>query len=118
MRVLVHLCCCMSAKNKPLFKIQFISNGERYELYVRELSQASLFGFIEIGDFVWDTHTSLVLDPSHEKLKDEFANVTRTYIPMHNVLRIDEVKKQGTAKISVLSDKVTAFPTPIYTPKG
>ncbi|GGZ50993.1 hypothetical protein GCM10011274_06090 [Paraglaciecola chathamensis] len=84
---------------------------------MRELCQGSLFGFIEIGDFVWDNHTSVVVDPSHEKLKDEFADVTTTYIPMHNVLRIDEVKKQGTAKISELSDKVTAFPNPIYTPK-
>ena len=84
---------------------------------MRELCQGSLFGFIEIGNFVWDTHTSLVLDPSHEKLKAEFADVTRTYVPMHSVLRIDEVNKQGTAKISELADKVTAFPSPIYTPK-
>ena len=84
---------------------------------MRELCQGSLFGFIEIGDFVWDNHTSVVVDPSHEKLKTEFADVTTTYIPMHNVLRIDEVKKQGIAKISELSDKVTAFPSPIYTPK-
>jgi hypothetical protein len=90
----------MSPK-KPLFRIQFIANGERYELYVRELCQGSLFGFIE----------------SHEKLKAEFADVTRTYVPMHSVLRIDEVNKQGTAKISELADKVTAFPSPIYTPK-
>lgn len=100
-----------------LYRIQFVSNGERYELYVRELSQGGLFGFVEIGDFVWDNHTHLVVDPSHEKLKDEFADVTSTYIPMHNVLRIDAVKKQGTAKITQLSDKVTAFPGPIYTPK-
>jgi hypothetical protein len=106
------------SSEKHLFRIQFIANGERYELYVREVCQGSMFGFIEIGDFVWDTHTSLVLDPSHEKLKDEFADVTRTYVPMHSVLRIDEVKKQGTSKITALSDKVTAFPTPIYTPKN
>lgn len=106
----------MSSK-KPLFRIQFIANGERYELYVHEVCQGAMFGFIEIGDFVWDTHTSLVLDPSHEKLKSEFADVTRTYLPMHNVLRIDEVKKQGTAKITELSDKVAHFPSPIYTPK-
>ena len=107
----------MTDKDAPLYRIQFISNGERYELYVRELIQGSIFGFIEIGDFVWDTHTSLVLDPSHEKLKSEFADVTRTYVPMHNVLRIDAVKKQGSGKITQLSDKVTAFPNPIYTPK-
>ena len=102
---------------QALFKIQFISNGERYELYVRELCQGGLFGFIEIGDFVWDSHTSLVVDPSHEKLKSEFEGVTRTYVPMHNVLRIDEVEKQGPAKITHINDKVAQFPSPIYTPK-
>lgn len=106
------------AKNTHLFRVQFICNGEKYELYVREVSQGSMFGFVEVGDFVWDTHTSLVVDPSHEKLKDEFAEVTQTYIPMHSILRIDEVKKQGTSKITQLSDKVTAFPNPIYTPKS
>ncbi len=100
-----------------LYRVQFISSGERYELYVRELVNSQVFGFIEIGDFVWDKHTELVLDPSHEKLKDEFKDVKRTYIPMHNVLRIDHVSKQGSAKISQLSDKVTALHRPIYTPK-
>lgn len=108
----------MSASQRPLFRVQFVCNGERYELYVREVSQGSMFGFVEIGQFVWDTYTSLVVDPSHEKLKSEFADVTRTYIPMHSVLRIDEVKKQGSAKISTLSDKVSVFPGPIYTPKN
>lgn len=108
----------MSAKPKTLYRIQFVNNGEHYELYVHEVSQSNLFGFIEIGDFVWDTHTSLVLDPSHEKLKSEFNNVNRTYIPLHSIIKIDEVKEQGTAKIKELSDKVTQFPGPIYTPKN
>lgn len=107
------------SKDETLYRVQFISNGERYELYVKTLVQGALFGFIEIGDFVWDTHTSVVVDPSHERLKSEFSEVTQTYVPMHNILRIDAVKKKGSAKITKLenkSDKVTAFPSPIYTP--
>lgn len=106
------------AVKQPLYRIQFINNGERYELFVREVTQGNLFGFIEIGDFVWDKHTSLVVDPSHEKLKSEYADVNRTYLPMHSVLKIDEVKKEGVAKITELSDKVAQFPSPIYTPKN
>jgi len=105
------------SESSPLYRVQFISSGERYELYVKELMTSNVFGFIEIADFVWDTHTELVLDPSHEKLKDEFADVKRTYVPMHNVLRIDQVKKQGSAKITQLSDKVRVLNSPIYTPK-
>ncbi|WP_425357222.1 DUF1820 family protein [Vibrio tritonius] len=25
---------------------------------------SSLFGFIELGDFVWDNHTTIVVDPA------------------------------------------------------
>ncbi|MGX9079631.1 DUF1820 family protein, partial [Klebsiella pneumoniae] len=75
--------------------MQFICHNERYEVYVREVSQGQLFGFIEIAHFVWDNHTALIVDPSHEKLKSEFADVDRTMIPMHHVLRVDQVRKQG-----------------------
>lgn len=105
-------------KKETLYRVEFIQGSQRYELYARELSQGSLFGFIEIGDFVWDTHTGVVVDPSHEKLKDEFAEVNRTYIPMHAVLRIDSVKKQGQAKITELDSKVARFPSPVYTPSN
>jgi hypothetical protein len=46
--------------------------------------------------------------------------VKRTYLPMHSVLRIDEVRKQGVSKISVLeggSSNVAPFPVPMYTPE-
>jgi hypothetical protein len=104
------------AKKTPLYRIEFVQNGQRYELYAREINQNSFFGFVEIADFVWDTHTSVVVDPSHEKLKDEFADVDRTYVPMHTILRIDSVTKKGLAKITHLDSKVTTFPSPIYTP--
>ncbi len=60
------------SKDDILYRVKFISNGEHYELYVKTLMQGALFGFIEIGDFVWDTHTSVVVDPSHERLKMNF----------------------------------------------
>ena len=56
-----------------------------------------------------------------ERLKSEFEGVKRTYVPMHAVIRIDEVNKQGTNKILAVSDSgsnVTPFPVPMYTPGG
>jgi hypothetical protein len=103
-------------KSELLYRVEFIQAGQRYEVYVRELANSSLFGFVEIADFVWDTCTGLVVDPSHEKLKDEFAEVNRSYIPMHAVLRIDSVKKQGQPKITDVDSKITQFPSPIYAP--
>jgi hypothetical protein len=66
------------SESNALYRVQFICHSERYEVYVREVNQGQLFGFIEIAHFVWDNHTALIVDPSHEKLKSEFADVTRT----------------------------------------
>ena len=56
--------------------------------------------------------SSVVLDPSEEKLKTEFENVERFYVSLHAVIRIDEVNKPGPARIHAAtgeSSKVTPF---------
>ncbi|MGL9773359.1 MAG: DUF1820 family protein [Sodalis sp. (in: enterobacteria)] len=93
-----------------MYRIQFINNGKNYQLFVRELSQSALFGFIEIGDFVFSNHSNLVVDPSEEKLKTEFSGVNRSYIPLQAVIRIDVVTEKGSARISDLGDNVIMFP--------
>ncbi len=108
-------------KPKFLFKIIFVNEGKVFEIYAREISQGNLYGFIEVQELVFGERSSVVVDPSEERLKSEFSGVKRTYIPMHAVIRIDEVEKEGSAKISAISDKgsnVTSFPSPIYTPRS
>jgi hypothetical protein len=101
---------------KTLFRIVFMSQGQVYEVYAREVGHGAMFGFIEVEQLVFGERSTLVVDPSEEKIKSEFANVKRTYLPMHSIIRIDEVDKQGTSKISKLEGNVTQFPMPIYTP--
>ena len=104
-------------KDKPLYKVIFVNQGQVYEVYARSVSQGGLFGFIEVEQLVFGERTTVVVDPSEEKLKAEFQNVQRTYLPMHAIVRIDEVEKQGASKISELEGgKVTPFPMPMYTP--
>ena len=101
---------------EPLFKIIFMSQGQVYEIYAREVGHGAMFGFIEVEQLVFGERTSLVVDPSEERIKSEFENVKRTYLPMHSIIRIDEVEKQGTSKISKLEGNVAQFPMPVYTP--
>jgi len=42
----------------------------------------------------------VVVDPAEEKIKSEFEGVKRTYLPLHSILRIDQVRKQGVSKIT------------------
>lgn len=105
-------------KKRRIYRVLFHNQGKVYELYATGVSQGALFGFVEVGGFVFGERSSVVIDPSEEKLKAEFGGVKSTFIPMHAVLRIDEVEKEGAAKITTLGEnsKVTYLPTPIYTP--
>lgn len=104
--------------NKHLYRIQFMNQGKIYEIYAREVSHGGMFGFLEIAGFEFGKRTEIVVDPAEEKLKDEFAGVKRSFIPMHAVIRIDEVEKQGAAKISDADGKVTPFPMSYYGGNG
>lgn len=102
---------------QPLFKVIFMSQGQVYEVYARSVGHGEMFGFIEVEELVFGERTSVVVDPTEEKIKAEFANVRRTYLPMHSIIRIDEVDKQGVSKISQLQGgNVAQFPMPVYTP--
>ncbi|MGR8936111.1 MAG: DUF1820 family protein [Gammaproteobacteria bacterium] len=84
---------------RQLYKIAFYNQEQVYELYVKHISQDELYGFVLIEDFVFGEKSGIVVDPTEEKLRLEFEGVQRSFIPMHQVIRIDQVKKRGTAKI-------------------
>jgi hypothetical protein len=102
-----------------IFRIMFVNQGKVYELYARKVSHGSLFGFIEVEEITFGERSSVVVDPGEERIKAEFADVKRTYLPMHSVLRVDEVKKTGPAKISPFEGaNVAQFPVPFYSTPG
>ena len=82
-----------------LYRITFHNQSQVYEVYAREVSHASMPGFVEIGKLVFGEKTTVVVDTSEEKLKQEFAGVERFYVPVHAMIRIDEVSKQGPMRI-------------------
>lgn len=91
-----------------------------YEVYAKQIFQSDLHGFIEIEELLFGERSQVVVDPQEEKLKAEFADVKRSFIPMYSIIRIDEVDKQGTPKIrtgaSGASGSVTPFPSHSLTP--
>ena len=98
---------------KTVFRITFANQEAIYEIYARSVKESDMFGFLEIEELVFGEQTALVVDPSEERLKMEFSDVKRTYIPMHSVFRIDEVTKQGAAKVRDkigYDNKVSPFP--------
>jgi hypothetical protein len=107
-----------SMASSHIFKIMFVNQGKVYEVYARKVSQGRLFGFIEVEDLAFGERSGVLLDPAEERIKSEFEGVKCTMLPMHSILRIDEVKKQGQAKISSLEGggNVAQFPLGMYHP--
>lgn len=96
-----------------VFRISFINQGKVYEIYARRVLQGELYGFVEIEDLVFEDSSALLVDPSTEKLKDEFKGVERTIVPIHSIIRIDAVEKEGQSKIRDGGDgsNITPFPS-------
>ncbi len=86
---------------KLLFRIAFANNDAIYEIYAGSIKESEMFGFLEIEELVFGEHTSLVVDPSEEKLKMEFNGVKRTFIPMHSIIRIDDFPAQWDPKLGI-----------------
>jgi hypothetical protein len=100
-------------KKKCTYRITFHNQGKVYEIYARQVNQGGLLGFIEVEEIIFGEKSTVVVDPSEESLKSEFAGVSRTYLPMHSVIRIDVVEKLGNCKITEVThrgEKVTPFP--------
>src|SRR5262245_3477425 len=104
---------------KRAYRVLFLNEGKVYEIFAQRVSHGAMFGFVEVEELLFGEKTSVVVDPAEERLRSEFAGVERTYIPMHSVIRIDEVEKKGTSKIHAVEEKegkIHPLPGPIYTP--
>jgi hypothetical protein len=105
-----------------IFKIVFINQGNVVELYARQVGQGNLFGFIEVEELVFGSRSEVVLDPSEESLRNEFGQAKRLYLPMHSVIRIEEVEHEGVSRMRAIKSEegggniVRAFPVPLFPP--
>lgn len=107
----------MSKTNTTIYKITFLQNDNVLEMYAKNVAESDMFGFIVVENLVFGETTSLVVDPAEERLKEQFKGIKRTYIPMHTVLRIDEVEKAASGKIIArpqTGSKVSSLPSNIY----
>lgn len=103
---------------KHIYKVVFINKDQVYEMYAKSVYQGDLYGFVIAEDFVFGEKSSIVLDPGEDKLRAEFEGVKRSFIPMHDIVRIDQVERRGVAKIisTEQTSKVTGKVSSLYMP--
>jgi hypothetical protein len=98
-----------------LFMVTFLNHGRIYALFARRVSSGSLWGFTEVADLVFDVNDGVVIDPTEERLRDEFGDTRVLHLPMQSVIRIEEVEKKGPSAIrdaATGESVVTPFPLP------
>jgi hypothetical protein len=109
----------MSAE-RAIYKVVFLSQGQVVELYARQVGQSGIFGFVEIEELVFGARSELVVDPNEEALRNEFGQARRLHLPLHAILRIEEVEREGTARSRPAAKEgagsVAPFPVPVWTP--
>ena len=105
--------------SRRVYRVIFHNQGEVFEIFAEGVSHGNLFGFVEIEGLRFGERTQVVVDPSEERLKTEFKGVQRIFVPMHSIVRIDEVEKEGVSRVTRQDEstaKITSFPGPIYAP--
>ncbi len=102
----------MSKITRSIYRVLFINQGKLYELYARSIYQGELYGFVQVEELIFGERSSVLINPAEEKLQNEFTDVRRSFIPMHCVVRIDEVEREGVSKIRPTEggDNITPFP--------
>lgn len=102
----------MKHSDEPIFRVIFHNQGQVFEMYARQVYQSDLWGFLEVEEFIFGERSQLLVDPAEEKLKSQFEGVKRSFVPINAIVRIDEVRRLGVAKISEAKGNVMPFPMP------
>ncbi len=99
--------------NDPLYKVHFFNQDKVYEIYAQGVHESGLNGFIEIEDLQFGEKSAIIADPSEEKLKAEFADVSCTLVPILHIIRIDIEGKKGSCKIVDAKSGSSIMPFPV-----
>jgi len=104
--------------DKTRFRVHFINQGKIYEIFAREVYQEQLYGFVTVEGLLFGERSQVVVDPGEERLRHEFEGVQRFHIPLHAVIRIDEVQEIGTARIRDMTPGGNVHVLPGVLPPG
>ncbi len=99
---------------KRLYKIVFLNHGKVYELYARSVGASDLWGFTCVSELEFSAREGVLVDPTEERLREEFADTRALHLPMQSIVRIEEVAARGPVAIrdGHSGEKIVTFPLP------
>lgn len=75
------------------FRVMFTQRDQLCELYAKQLAESDMYGFIVIEELVLPPLLPSQKEAGETRQPNEFEDVIRTYLPVHSIVRIDEVEK-------------------------
>ena len=90
-----------SSREKTYFKVSFTRDNELYQICARSVGPSDWWGLIELSDFIFPEN-KLVYNPGEERIKREFSNIRRTWIPYHAIVRVDEVLDSMESEVKIV----------------
>lgn len=79
-----------TADHSPIYRIIFTQLETLQEIYAQYLSEETLMGFIEADTLLEFDSAQRIINPKE---------VRRCYIPLHNIVRIDEVSVHNSNEV-------------------
>lgn len=76
-----------------IFRVKFTEHNETFVVFCKFISEESLVGFLEL-DEIFIPESALTEDdsPAMDALKKDLSGVQRMYLPLHVIIRVDEVE--------------------------
>lgn len=65
------------------------------EIHARQVGPSDMLGFIEVSEFVAPRRDGKIIRPDADRTEREFEGVTRTFIPIADVRRIDAIPEKA-----------------------
>jgi hypothetical protein len=95
-----------------MYKLVFLNQGKVYEIFAERVDSSHLYGFIEASELIFESDSRMVVDPTEERLRSEFADTRKLMLPLQAVIRIEQVDKRGKCAIRDRNsgEKVTPLP--------
>lgn len=104
-------------RNKKLYKVTFLSQGKTLQLYARHIASSQLWGFTEVGEIDFEQATGVVIDPTEERLREQFKDTRMLHLPMQCIVRIEEVDKRGALAVRDAENPQNIMPFPLAPPR-
>lgn len=92
-----------------MYKVVFFNQGKVYELFAENVDSSHLYGFVEVAGLQFGIDSGVVVDPTEERLREEFGDTERLILPMQSIVRVEKVRRKGPSVIRDRSsgEKVT-----------